>query len=77
MKTEKQLMGWNNRLNKDNFKMEEKIKRLNKKLPWVANDLNMVWSMKDKIKQYKRNILLNQQQVRFNLMALSLGSFDK
>jgi hypothetical protein len=66
------LSKWNDKLNDKNFKMKDKIKKLEKKMVWI-DDLSVVWKHKDKIKELKHKILINEQQVRFNLMAMLSG----
>jgi hypothetical protein len=73
MSKTKQLTAWNTKLNDKNFKMKGKIKKLEKKLIWI-DDISLIWKLKDKIKELKHKILINEQQVRFNLMTMLSGS---
>lgn len=73
MNKTKELTGWNTKLNDKNFKMKGKISKLEKKLIWV-DDIALIWRHKDKIKELKHKILINEQQVRFNLMTMLSGS---
>ena len=59
----------NNRLNDKNFKMKGKIKNIEHKLLWI-DDISVIWAYRDKIKALKHKILINEQQVRFNLMTM-------
>jgi hypothetical protein len=63
------LNKWNAKLNDKNFAMKGKIKKLENKLLWI-DDLSLIWRYKDKIKELKSKILINEQQVRFNLMVM-------
>jgi len=63
------LRSQNFKLNNINFKANKQIKRLTKKLLYIEN-LKTIWKMKDKIAMLRRRILINEQQVRFNLMVL-------
>ena len=63
----------NIRLNDNNFKMKGKIAKLEKKMLWIE-DLSVIWRHKDKIKELKHRILINEQQVRFNLMTMLSSS---
>ena len=65
----KQLTSWNIKLNDKNFKMKASIKKLEKKLLWI-DDIALIWKCKDKIKELKHKILINEQQVRFNLISM-------
>lgn len=60
----------NYKLNNANFRYLGKIKKLKSKLIYTEN-IKVIWSMKDKIKELEKKILLNEQQVRFNLMILT------
>ena len=60
----------NYKLNNANFKWLSRIKKLKRKLNYTEN-LKAIWLMKDKIKELERRILLNEQQVRFNLIILA------
>ena len=64
------LRSQNYKLNDVNFKSDKQIKKIKNKLLYVEN-LKTIWKMKDKIKELERKILINEQQVRFNLMALT------
>jgi len=59
----------NTRLNDSNFKYRKKIRKLAKKLLYTES-IKTIWKMKDKIKELEHKILINEQQVRFNLMVL-------
>jgi hypothetical protein len=59
----------NTKLNDSNFKYEKKIKKLKGKLYYTEN-IKTIWQIKDKIRELQHKILINQQQVRFNLMVL-------
>ena len=63
------LAGSNIKLNDKNFKMKAKIKKIETKLNWI-DDISLIWKLKDKIKELKHKILINEQQVRFNLMTM-------
>lgn len=69
MNIQDRLRGQNFTLNNINFKADKRIKKLKNKLLYVEN-LKTIWKMKDKIKELQRRILINEQQVRFNLMVL-------
>jgi hypothetical protein len=69
----KQLTSWNTKLNDKNFKMKANIKKIEKKLMWI-DDVALIWRHKDKIKELKHKILINEQQVRFNLISALSGS---
>ena len=73
MNKTKQLTNWNTKLNDKNFKMKGQIKKLERKLIWI-DDIALIWKCKDKIKELKHKILINEQQVRFNLMTMLSGS---
>ena len=72
MNKTKELTNWNTKLNDKNFKMKGKISKLEKKLIWI-DDISIIWKHKDKIKELKHKILINEQQVRFNLMTMLSG----
>ena len=59
----------NTKLNDSNFKSRKKIRKLAKKLLYTEN-IKTIWKMKDRIKELEHKILINEQQVRFNLMVL-------
>ena len=69
MNKQDELRGQNVKLNNINFKANKQIKKLTKKLLYIKN-LKTIWKMKDKISRLKHKILINEQQVRFNLMTL-------
>ena len=69
MNKQDELRGQNFKLNNINFKANKQIRKLTKKLLYIEN-LKTIWKMKDKIAMLKRRILINEQQVRFNLMVL-------
>ena len=54
-------------LNNNNFKYRKQIKKMNRKLLYIEN-LKTIWMLKDKIKELEHKILINEQQVRFNLI---------
>ena len=64
-----QLRSDNFKLNNSNFKYTKRIKKLKKQLLYLEN-LKIIWNTKDKIKDLEHRILINEQQVRFNLMTL-------
>ena len=64
------LMCENTNINDANFKFALKIKKLKKKM-FHSENIKVIWQMKDKIKEYEHKILINQQQVRFNLMVIT------
>ena len=57
----------NFKLNNNNFKYRNQIKKMNRKLLYIEN-LKTIWTIKDKIKELEHKILINEQQVRFNLI---------
>ena len=63
------LRSQNFKLNNINFRSNKQIKKLTRKLLYIEN-LKTIWKMKDKIAMLRRRILINEQQVRFNLMVL-------
>ena len=67
MNTNDELTDKNTKLNNINFRFAKRIKKLTKRLRYIEN-LKTVWTIKDKIKELKHKILINEQQVRFNLM---------
>jgi len=60
----------NEKLNNSNFRFEKKIKKLKQKL-YYTESVKSIWDIKDKIRELQHKILINQQQVRFNLMVLT------
>ena len=58
----------NFKLNNNNFRYRKQIKKLTRKLLYTEN-LKTIWALKDKIKELEHKILINEQQVRFNLMV--------
>jgi len=70
MNKQNRLRSQNFKLNNINFRANNQIKKLTKKLLYIENLLKTIWKMKDKIAMLKRRILINEQQVRFNLMVL-------
>ena len=60
----------NTKLNDANFRLDRKITKLKSKLYYTEN-IKTIWGIKDKIKELQHRLLLNQQQVRFNLMVLT------
>lgn len=73
MNKTKELTSWNTKLYHKNFSMKLKIEKLEKKLVWI-DDVSVIWRHKDKIKELKHKMLINEQQVRFNLMTMLSGS---
>ena len=63
------LSAQNTYLNDANFKLSNKIKNLKGKLLYIES-IASIWSIKDRIKRLERKILINEQQVRFNLMLI-------
>ena len=59
----------NTRLNDINFKLSNRIKKMKSKLLYIES-LKIIWAKRDRIKELERVILINQQQVRFNLMLM-------
>ena len=57
----------NFKLNNNNFKYRKQIKKIKRKLLYIEN-LKTIWALKDKIKELEYKILINEQQVRFNLI---------
>ena len=57
----------NDRLNQINFKASRKIKRLKRGLQYTEN-IKKIWSVKDRIKELEHIILINEQQIKFNLL---------
>ena len=70
MDNKDKLRSENSKLNDVNFKLERKIKKLKGKL-YYTESIKTIWQIKDKIKDLQYKLLLNQQQVRFNLMILT------
>jgi len=75
MNKTKELKSWNTKLSNKNFGMKLKIEKLEKRLIWI-DDISVIWRHKDKIKELKHKILINEQQVRFNLMTMLSGSVN-
>ena len=75
MNKTKELTSWNTKLSNKNFGMKLKIEKLEKRLIWI-DDISVIWRHKDKIKELKHNMLINEQQVRFNLMTMLSGSVN-
>ena len=69
MNKQDRLRKQNFKLNNVNFRASKQIRKLTRKLLYIEN-LKTIWKMKDKIAMLKRRILINEQQVRFNLMFL-------
>tara|TARA_R110000850_G_C9620994_1_gene430973 strand:+ start:241 stop:471 length:231 start_codon:yes stop_codon:yes gene_type:complete len=72
MNKTKELTSWNTKLSNKNFVMKLKIEKLEKRLIWI-DDISVIWRHKDKIKELKHKMLINEQQVRFNLMTMLSG----
>ena len=70
MDNKDKLRNENAKLNDANFKLDRKIKKLKNKLYYTEN-IKTIWLMKDKIRELNHKMLINQQQVRFNLMVLT------
>ena len=58
----------NFKLNNSNFKYRNQIEKLTRKLLYTEN-LKAIWAHKDKIKELEHKILINEQQVRLNLIT--------
>jgi len=59
----------NKKLNNHNYNISTKIKKLKKRLIGLE-DLKTIWIIKDRIKKLEHKILINSQQVKFNLLIL-------
>lgn len=68
--THEQLTIANNKLINKNFSLQKKIEKIQKKLnrKGAHLPLQIVWKLKDLNKARQHKILINEQQVRFNLM---------
>ena len=75
MNKTKELTNWNTKLSNKNFGMKLKIEKLEKRLIWI-DDISVIWRHKDKIKELKHKMLINEQQVRFNLMTMLSDSVN-
>ena len=75
MSKAKELTRDNERLNDINFRARSRIKKFKSKLPYIES-LKTIWSIKDRIKELEHKILINEQQVRFNLIVLATGIKD-
>ena len=64
-----ELASKNTKLNDINFRAVNRIKKLKSKLPYIQN-LKIIWRIKDRVKELEHKILINEQQVRFNLMGM-------
>lgn len=62
-----ELTAKNTKLNDVNFKHSKRIKKLTKRLLYIEN-IKTIWRIKDMIMELQHKILINEQQVRFNLM---------
>ena len=69
MSVSKSLRNHNYKMNDLNFTMNNKIRKIEKKLLYIES-VKTIWTLKDRIKELKHKILINEQQVRFNLMVL-------
>lgn len=58
----------NKKLNNHNYNISTKLKRLKKRLIGLEN-LKTIWLIKDRIKKLEHKILINTQQVKFNLLV--------
>ena len=63
------LSAQNTHLNDNNFRLSSKIKKLKAKLLYIES-IKSIWSIKDRIHKLEHRILINEQQVRFNLMVM-------
>jgi hypothetical protein len=63
------LSAQNTHLNNTNFRLASKIKKLKSKLIYIES-IKSIWSIKDRIHKLEHKILINEQQVRFNLMVM-------
>jgi len=61
----------NYKLNTYNFTARKKIAKIKSKMLYTDN-VKVIWGFKDSIKELEHRILINEQQVIFNLMT----SFD-
>ena len=66
-----ELTSKNTKLNNINFRACNQIKKLKSKLPYIQN-LKIIWRIKDRIKELEHKILINEQQVRFNLIMITV-----
>ena len=68
MTNRNELKEQNTKLNDINFKLSKKIKGLKIKVSY-SESIKAIWELKDRIKELEHRILINEQQVRFNLMV--------
>jgi hypothetical protein len=64
-----ELSAQNTKLNDINFKLSKRIKKLKTKLLYIGS-IKTNWAVKDRIRELEHRILINEQQVRFNLMVM-------
>ena len=67
------LMVKNYKMNNINFVVGNRIKKLQKKLIYIEN-LKTIWAIKDRINELKHKMLINDQQVRYNLLVMITGN---
>ncbi len=65
-----ELKKQNTKLNNHNFNLSKKIDKLKAKLYGLEN-VKKVWEIKDRIRAIHHKILLNSQQVQFNLLTMT------
>ena len=70
MNKQDKLASDNLKLNEINFRASNRIKKLKRKLLYIEN-LKTIWRIKDRIKELEHKILINEQQVRFNLIMIA------
>lgn len=63
----------NTKLNDVNFRHGKRIKKLTKRLLYIEN-VKTIWRIKDMIKELRRKVLINEQQVRFNLIMITVNN---
>ena len=63
-----ELKEQNTKLNDINFKLSGEIKELKVKASY-SESIKAIWELKDRIKELEHRVLINEQQVRFNLMT--------
>jgi hypothetical protein len=67
-----ELSAQNTKLNDINFRLSKKIKKLKHRLSYIQS-IKTIWTVKDRIKEHEHTILINEQQVRFNLLVMIKG----
>tara|TARA_R110002111_G_scaffold202640_2_gene267664 strand:+ start:1089 stop:1307 length:219 start_codon:yes stop_codon:yes gene_type:complete len=60
----------NDKLNDINFKYRKRIKKLKAKMLYIES-IKTIWNYKDKIKDLEHKILINEQEIRYNLCWLA------